>query len=155
MTNVYLQSIFIGMFAGMRSMSAPALVSNYLSDKQSPEIEDSVFRLLASQKAAYVLTMLAVGEMVADKLPIIPDRISPVPLVGRAVSGAICGASLSIVKDKDSNIGALAGGVAAIVSAYGFYHLRRKLGEDTGIPDVLIGLAEDVIVVKGGQSILK
>ena len=99
--------------------------------------------------------MLAVGEMVADKLPIIPDRISPVPLVGRAVSGAICGASLSIVKDKDSGIGALVGGVAAIVSAYGFYYLRRKLGEDTGIPDMLIGLAEDVIVVKGGQSILK
>lgn len=154
MKNVYLQAIGIGVIAGMRSMSAPAFVSNYLAKEQSIEIENSAFRLLASRNVANALKVLAVSEMIADKLPIIPDRISPTPLLGRAISGAICGASMCISKGERSDIGGISGGLAAIVSAYGFYYLRRKLSEDAGIPNVLLGLIEDAVVIKGGLSIL-
>jgi uncharacterized membrane protein len=155
MKNTYLQSICMGIIAGMRSMSAPALVSNYLADKQSFEIENSAFRFLASQKTANVLTVLAIGEIIADKLPLVPDRISPVPLIGRGISGAICGAALCIAEDERPEIGVLTGLTGAIISTYGFYYLRHKLSEDAGIPDLLLGLAEDALVVKGGQSVLE
>jgi uncharacterized membrane protein len=154
MKNVYLQSIFMGIIAGMRSMSAPALVSDYLADKQSPEIENSNFKLLASENVATTFKVLAVGEMIADKTPFIPNRISPAPLIGRAISGAICGASLCRDKGERSEVGALAGGLSALASAYGVYYLRKRLGEE-GIPDVLLGLIEDSIVIKAGMSILE
>jgi uncharacterized membrane protein len=155
MKNTYLQSFCIGIIAGMRSMSAPALVSNYLAEKQSVEIENSAFRFLASQKTANVLTVLAIGEIIADKLPIVPDRISPVPLIGRGISGATCGAALCIAEDERTEIGALAGLTGAIISTYGFYYLRQKLSNDAGIPNLLLGLTEDALVVKGGRSILE
>lgn len=155
MKNTYLQSFCIGIIAGMRSMSAPALVSNYLADKQSPEIEDSAFRLLASHNTANVLTLLAIGEIIADKLPIVPDRISPAPLIGRGISGSICGAALCVAEDERPKIGALAGATGAIISTYGFYYLRQKLSKDAGIPNLLLGLAEYAIVFKGGQSVLE
>jgi len=155
MKKVYLQSIFMGVITGMRSLSGPALVSNYLVNKQSLELEDSTFRFLASPKVRNGLTALALGEMVADKLPIIPDRISPVPLLGRAVAGAICGASICRAESERAEIGAVGGAVAAIASAYCFYYLRKRLAEGAQIPDPLIGLAEDIIVIKGGQCILR
>jgi uncharacterized membrane protein len=155
MKKVYLQSILMGVIAGMRSLSAPAFVSNHLVDKQSLSIENSNFRPLASPNVRNGLTALAVGEMAADKLPIVPDRISPLPLLGRAAAGAICGASLCTAENERSGIGAITGALAASASAYCFYYLRKRIAEGTRIPDPLIGLAEDIIVIKGGQSILR
>lgn len=152
MKNVYLQAIGMGIIAGMRSMSAPALVSNYLTEKQSPEIEDSPFKLLASENVSNTLKVLAVGEMIADKTSFIPDRISPLPLIGRAVSGALCGASLCTSEKESAETGAIIGALAAIGSAYTSYYLRKQLGE--GIPDVLLGLIEDTVVIGAGMSIL-
>jgi hypothetical protein len=40
-------------------------------------IEGTPFAFLASPRAARILTVLAVGEALADKLPFSPDRISP------------------------------------------------------------------------------
>lgn len=154
MKNVYLQSILMGVIAGMRSMSAPALVSNYLVNKQSPEIEDSPFNFLASENVATAFKVLAVGEMIADKTSFIPDRISPAPLIGRAVSGALCGASLCTDENESSEVGAIAGGLAAIGSAYAFYYLRKKLS-DEGIPDLFLGVAEDAVVIGAGRKILE
>lgn len=154
MKNVYLQAICMGVIAGMRSMSAPALVSNYLADNQFPEIESSAFRLLATENVANTLKVLAVSEMIADKTSFIPNRISPAPLIGRAISGALCGASLCTTQKESSKVGAISGGLAAVASAYSVYHLRKRLGEE-GIPDVLLGIIEDAVVIKAGMSILE
>lgn len=154
MKNVYLQSVLIGVIAGMRSMSAPALVSNHLADKQSTEVENSPFKFLASENVSNTLKVLAVGEMIADKTPFIPDRISPAPLIARAVSGALCGASLCTAEKESAEVGAISGGLAAIGSAYAFYYLRKGLGEE-GIPDLLLGFIEDAVAIGAGSKILE
>lgn len=155
MANVYVKAVCLGIIAGMRSMSAPALVSNKMAREQSPLIVNSPFKLLAAPKAANALKMLAAGEMIADKTSVIPNRISPFPLVARALSGAVCGASLCASEGTRADLGGVVGGLTAIASTYGFYHLRRRLGEDAGLPDTLLGLAEDAIVVAGGISTLR
>ena len=43
---------------------------------------------------------------------------------------------------------------AAVASAFAFFTLRKKLGETTGIPDALVGLAEDAVVLAAGSAIL-
>ncbi|HEX8087988.1 MAG TPA: DUF4126 family protein [Blastocatellia bacterium] len=153
-TKTITKAIAMGMIAGMRSMAAPALVSNHFSHHQSKNIAGTPFRILGAPKTATALKALALGEMVADKLPIVPDRIAPASLVARTVSGALCGASVCAAERERMSLGGLAGGLAAIGSAYAFYYLRRRAGEESGLPDALLGLTEDAIVVCCGLNIL-
>jgi uncharacterized membrane protein len=148
------KAIAMGAIAGMRSMAAPAIVSNHFSHHQSKDIARTPFRILGAPKTAAALKALALGEMVADKLPIVPDRIAPASLVARAVSGALCGAAVCAAARKRVDLGGLAGGLAAIGSAYAFYYLRRAAGKESGAPDALLGLTEDAIVVCCGLNIL-
>lgn len=152
--DTYIKAICMGVIAGMRSMSGPALVSNYLVHQNSKELANSSFSFMGSSRVAKVLKIAAVGEMVADKLPAIPARISPAPLIARILSGALCGASICTAERKRADVGAIFGGLSAIGSAYTFYYLRRKLGETDGLPDAALGLGEDAIVVSSGLSIL-
>jgi len=149
-----LKAIGLGVIAGMRSMSAPALVSNHIARSQPEEISDSPFKVMGYQKTATLLKGLAIGEMIADKLPVVPARVSTGPLIVRVISGAISGGAVCAAEGERAGRGAVAGGLAAIAGAYAFYHLRRNVGEETNVPDPLLGLAEDVIVVKGGLGIL-
>jgi uncharacterized membrane protein len=152
--NTYVKVICMGVIAGMRSMSAPAFTSDHLVRQNSETLADSPFRLMGSPRMAKALKVAAAGEMIADQLPGIPARISPAPLVFRFLSGALCGASLCTVEGRRVEAGAIAGGLAAIGSAYAFYHLRRRIGEGGTIPDALLGLAEDAIVIGSGVRVL-
>jgi len=134
-------------------MSAPAFTSSYLVKKNSDRLADSPFKWMGSPQVANILKVATLGEMVADQLPGIGARVAPGPLVGRALSGALCGASICTAEGERAEVGALAGGLSAIGSAYAFYHLRRKLGESQHIPDAALGLAEDAIVF-GGRFVL-
>ena len=151
--NAYLKAIGIGALCGMRSMSGPAIVSSRLAGN-SRLGEDPVLGYLVSKNAAGPLAVLAAGEMAADKFPFIPDRIAPGPIAGRAVSGALCGAAVCVADEGSAGIGAVAGAAAAVASAFAFFTLRKKLGETTGIPDALVGLAEDAVVLAAGSAIL-
>jgi uncharacterized membrane protein len=150
--NTNLKAIGIGIIAGMRSMSAPAITSSYLSRNEN--LAGSRLGVLASPTASRVLKILAAGEMLTDKLPIVPARISAGPLIARIASGAISGAAVSAADKKQAETGAVLGAVAAILGAYGFYHLRRKIGTDISVPDVVLGVVEDAIVISGGAAIL-
>jgi uncharacterized membrane protein len=62
---------------------------------------------------------------------------------------SVCGGAM-----KRTDVGAILGGIGAIAGAYGFYHLRRRIGEETGVPNRVLGIAEDAIVVGGGKMLL-
>ena len=76
----------LGVVAGLRALSAPALLSRRLARPPVRWRADPT-RLLASERTARVLGILAVGELVGDKLPFIPARTEPLPLLGRARAG--------------------------------------------------------------------
>ena len=78
--------------AGMRSMSAPALLSHYLTRNPSWLLLSSPLRVLQKPLVARGFKLAAAGEMVMDKLPGTPDRIAPPVLLGRLLSGALVGA---------------------------------------------------------------
>src|ERR687898_267758 len=88
------RALGLGAVAGVRSMSAPALLSRAASRSEIEGIEDTLFAFLASPRAARILTVLAIGEALADKLPFSPDRTSVPGLVGRMASGGLVGAAL-------------------------------------------------------------
>jgi uncharacterized membrane protein len=149
--NLPLRTILIGVIAGMRSMSGPALVSHRLAGSQSPGLAQSRFRILALPQVATLLKLLALGELIVDKLPITPDRVAAGPLFGRMVLGAFSGAAFYTAQGSKSRTGAILGGLGALAGAYGFYWLRRWLGQRWQTPDPLLGLAEDGLVIASAR----
>ena len=139
----------IGLIAGLRSMAAPALVSHHLSQRSRGRAPG----LLASSRTAAVLKLLAAGEMVGDKTPFIPNRTDPPALAGRALSGALSGAALAGARGGSPLGAALIGSTAAVGSTFLAYNLRREAGRRSGIPDFLLGLVEDVVVLTAGSNI--
>ena len=75
-------------------MSAPAIASHYLSKHPSAALENTRLAFLQSPRVADVLKWLAAGEMVGDKVPGAPDRITAPSLLARGLSGALVGAAL-------------------------------------------------------------
>ncbi len=154
MPNAYVKAACLGVIAGMRSMTAPALVSGYLIRTCSDELAGSPLEWLASPVSAGVFKWLAAGEMIADKLPSVPARTAPGPLIGRALTGALSGAAVCVSEGEGLAEGAAVGGLAAVASAFAFYHLRRRLTQSTPLPDAAVAAAEDALALGLGHRIL-
>lgn len=89
-----------------------------------------------------LLPLIAVaGELVIDKLPQTPSRTSQPGLVARLGSGAGAGWLIA------GATGAVAGSIAAGLSAYVGERTRAVLGRRTGLPDPLIAVAEDLLAI--------
>ncbi len=124
-------------------MLAPAALGWAARRNRIPGFESTLFAPLGSRPVSSALYMFSLGELLADKTPIIISRLSPQAILGRVASGALVGAALFASSDRRKTVGATLGGSAALLSAYAFYHLRRKAAESTGAPDPLLGLLED------------
>lgn len=150
----YLKALGLGIVAGMRSMTPPALLAHELHRTGSRNLDGTPLQFLATPQAAAVTPILAVSEIIADKTPWIPDRISPPGLIARSVSGALVGAALCSGDEDQPLVGAVLGSVSALAAAFAAYHLRKRLGEE-GIPDPVLAVLEDALAVGGGLLILR
>ncbi len=130
----YVRATVIGAVAGLRSFTAPAAT-------------------LATGGSAWtgIVTALAAGECVADKLPFAPSRLLPPALVWRIVSGGWCGGALAVRGDASRVAGACAGALGALAASYAGYGLRRYLTKGVGLPDTPVALLEDAVAVSGAR----
>jgi uncharacterized membrane protein len=152
--NTLLKAACMGAVAGMRSVLAPALVTKWLADGGRGEALESPYSLLASRRTASVASTLSKGEIIFDKLPVTPPRISPAPLAARAVSGAVCGATICKVAHERAYAGAFVGAGAAVGTAFLVYYLRQSLGRKLPVPDAVLGGIEDSAAYAIGHSVL-
>jgi uncharacterized membrane protein len=150
-----IQAIGLGVLAGMRSLSAPAVVSQHLSHHHAPDSLGTPLNFLAKPQIANLLKVPAAGELVLDKLPMTPSRIEFPAIFGRIGSGAVVGATLYRAHGKNLFIGLVVGALSALASTYAAYYLRRTLGEQFDIPDLALGIAEDALVVAGSLALLR
>lgn len=136
----------IGIVAGLRSLLAPAAVSwavylGWLSLHNSP------LAFMGSTVAVATFSLLAIGELIADLLPIIPKRTALAPLVARVLTGGLCGVCLCVSVNHSPLIGALLGGVGGVMGAFTGYEVRRRLVSSLKIKDIFIALAEDLVAL--------
>ena len=89
--------------------------------------------------------LFAFGELIADKMPNIPDRIDPGPLLGRVAAGALVGSIAGGRTRRNRGESAVIGGLVAFASAHATYRMRRALC--ARLPAVAAALVEDAIVV--------
>jgi uncharacterized membrane protein len=143
---VYIMSFLIGVIAGLRSLTAPAAVS-WAARLGWLHLENTWLAFLGFAATPYIISVLAVGELIADKLPNTPSRKAPPGFITRVITGALCGAALSA--RGPWVIGLLAGVAGAIVGTLGGYEFRARLVKATGGKDLPIALLEDVIAIAG------
>ena len=137
------RSALVGVIAGMRSSSAPALVGQIRARENGD-----------GSKAKNVLGALFAGELIADLLPFMPARTKPFSLLARVVSGASSAARLD--SDRNEKLrAALLGAAGALGASFLFYQLRKELGQRYEIPDRLLALGEDAILIGVAVWLLK
>src|SRR3954467_2113223 len=110
------QVVGLGVLAGMRSASAPAIPSHILSHHNSGHLAKSSLDFMQSENIAITMKPFAVGELLFDKLPQMPNRTKPISLVARCLSGSLAGASIYKASGKKALTGAVLGSVAALGS---------------------------------------
>ncbi len=145
----YLLAFGIGLVTGLRSMTGPALVC-WAAHLGWLNLEGSRLVFMESTLATYSFSALALGELVADKLPFIPNRTSPGPLFGRVILGALSGAALCVATGHSLAIGAILGGAGGAMGAFAGYQARARLVKTSRLPDWVIALSEDLVAVGGG-----
>lgn len=143
----------LGVMAGMRSMSAPALMAHYYK-RRPPRHRGPLVRFLRKRNTRRALTSLAAGELVADKLPITPARIEPPALAGRALSGAFVGAALADSATRSRWRMGLLGASTALASSFGFYRLRQLAVERWKLPAPAAGFLEDLATGALGAGLM-
>ena len=140
-----MSAFFIGVVAGLRSMTAPAAVS-WAARLGWLHLEYTPLAFLGYAATPYILSLLAIGELVNDKLPKTPSRKAAVPFAARIVMGAGCGAAFG-AGSGDLATGLIAGAAGAVAGTLGGYEFRSRLVKATGGKDLPIALLEDVIAV--------
>src|SRR3954453_14671602 len=141
---VFLLALGIGIVAGLRSLTAPAVVA-WGAHISWLNLHGSSLAFMGSMTAVAVFSLLAIGELIADKLSMTPNRTAPVPLLARVATGGLCGACLCAAAGKSLLVGALLGGIGSIVGAFLGYSIRRRL--DLHIKDLPVALCEDAIAI--------
>lgn len=148
------QTLGLGAVAGMRSITAPALLSSSLRQHPSGRLAHSALSWLQTPAAANILKTLAGAEMVGDKLPNAPDRTELPVLTGRALSGALVGAVLYKTNRGSLLTGAVVGSLGAVVGSYAALYLRKLASQRTALQEPWTGLVEDALTVAAGKAVL-
>jgi uncharacterized membrane protein len=151
----YWKAIGLGAIAGIRSLSAPVLLSLELSKLSPLQLQGSPLRYLHSGPVATAIKVLAATELAGDKLPQMPNRTTLPSLVARTASGALVGAALFTLSRDKALTGALVGGLAALAATYGSFYLRGALHHYGQVPNVTAGLLEDAVMVSSGLAMVK
>lgn len=147
-------AIGLGAISGLRSLSGAAFVS-YAASRGDLDLEGTPLAFLGSSLVSKALFLMELGELAGDKLPVAPSRTALPPLLGRAVFGAAVGTAVLVSEGRRATTGAALGSTAAIVAALAGERMRVLAGEKTGLPDPLVALAEDAIVLLVGLRSLR
>ena len=150
---LYIGCFSIGIIAGLRSLTAPALVS-WATRLGWLDLSGSWLSFLSSRAAVLILSLLAVGELIADKLPKTPNRTDLGPLLFRAITGGFSSMAICASAHQSPGIGAMLGVLGGIAGAFAGYEIRHRLVGTFGLPDIGVAVAEDVFAIGGGLLIV-
>jgi uncharacterized membrane protein len=146
---LYLCSLLIGVVAGLRAMTAPAAVS-WAAHCGWLELSGTWLAFLGYAWTPWIITVLALGELVTDQLPSTPSRTVPIQFSTRIFTGAVSGAAVGVTAGS-LLLGALLGAVGAVIGTLGGRAARGALAVKFG-RDRPAALLEDVVAI--GAAVL-
>lgn len=148
---VLLLAVLIGAVAGLRALTAPAVVV-WAALLGWINLDGTWASWVGHPVTVAIVTVLAVAELIADLLPGVPTRTGAAPFTGRIVTGASAAAVIGIAWGYPwSALGA--GIVGAVLGTLGGYEARTRLVAANDDHDLPVALLEDAVAVLGGLAI--
>jgi len=148
--SVYLLALLIGIIAGLRAMTAPAAVA-WAAYLGWLNLGGGWLAFLGNAWMRWILTALALVELVTDQLPSTPSRTVPVQFGARILTGTLSGAAIGAAGGSWVG-GLLAGAVGAVVGTLGGRAFRAKLAAAFG-SDRPAAFIEDAVAICGALLI--
>ena len=148
----FISAVLIGVFDGLRSMTAPAVVAWAVHLGRLKL--DGPLAFMGHTAAVAIFTILAVGELIADKLPQTPSRTAAVGLGARIAAGGLAGACVLAGHGESAVVGALLGAAGGVAGAFGGYQARTRLVKALGVRDIVVAVAEDLVAIGGCVAIV-
>jgi uncharacterized membrane protein len=152
-SEVLLLAFLIGIVAGLRSLTAPAVVS-WAAHRNWIDLHNTSLSFMGSTAAVVIFILLALVELVADQLPSTPSRTKPVGLIARIVLGGLSGACVAVAGAQSMLLGAVLGAVGGVAGAFAGYEVRTRLVRALKVPDFVIAILEDAVAIGGGLFIV-
>lgn len=152
MATDYVSTTLLGVLAGMRSMTPPTLVSLYLNRNQLGR-NGTLTNLLGSGNSLTVLTLLATGEIVADKFPQAPNRTFAPAVVGRLGTSALSSAAITEAQGGNRTLAAALSALITLIVTFATF--RARMAANNYLPNPVTGVLEDTILFSIGVSLLR
>jgi uncharacterized membrane protein len=150
---VLLLAFAIGIIAGLRSLTAPAVVA-WAAHRGWLNLHGASLSFMGSTAAVAIFTILAAVELVADQLPSTPARTKAPGLIARIILGGLSGAAVALAGGQSFAFGGVLGGVGGMAGAFAGYQVRTGLVRAVKIPDFVIAVLEDLVAVAGALFIV-
>ena len=136
--------LLIGIVAGLRALTPLAAVS-WAAHFGLVPVPGTWLVFLAATITPYLATVLALGELVTDKMPTTQSRKMPIAFGARILTGSLCGGTLGVASGL-SFLGFFLGGIGAVIGTFGGAALRSRLAQAFG-KDLPAALLEDVVAI--------
>src|SRR5271170_769541 len=137
-------ALLLGVVAGLRAITAPAAVS-WVAKLGTLAVAGTPMAFMGFKYTPIILTVLAIGELINDKLPKTPSRKTPPQFIARILSGSLVGATVGAASGS-LILGLVAGAIGAVAGTYGGAAMRGKLATVFG-KDLPAALIEDVVAI--------
>jgi uncharacterized membrane protein len=148
---IYLAALLIGVVAGLRTFTPLAAVS-WAAFAGAFRLDSTWLGFLGSRITPWILTALAIIELVADQLPRTPSRKTLGQFAARIASGAVCGAAVATTKGS-WEIGLAIGIIGAILGTLVGAGVRTSLAHAFR-RDRPAAFVEDAVAVTGAAIIV-
>jgi uncharacterized membrane protein len=150
---VFALILAIAMIAGLRALTAPAVVC-WAAHLGWLNLQDSHLAWMGSTAAVAIFSILALAEIINDKLPATGSRLAPPSLVIRSITGALAGSGLAIAAQQSLFLGIVVAVVGALAGSFVGYQVRHQIVAGLKIPDFPVALLEDAIAIGCGLLIV-
>ena len=141
---IIINAFLIGTVSGLRALIGLAAVSWAARFGILP-LDHTWLALLGYAFTPYILTLMAIGELVNDKLPKTPSRLIPPQFIIRIVTGALCSVAIGLSRNG-MLIGLTAGIIGTVAGTFGGAKVRSLLAKTFG-RDLPAALLEDAIAL--------
>ena len=139
---IFINAFLIGTASGLRALIGLAAVS-WAARLGILPLGHTWLAFLGYAFTPYILTLMAIGELVNDKLPKTPSRLIPPQFITRIVTSALCGLAIGLSGDG-MIVGLVAGVIGALAGTFGGAKARSFLARTFG-RDLPAALLEDAV----------
>ena len=141
---VLISAFLTGVASGLRALIGLTAVS-WAAHFGILPLEHTWLAFLGYAFTPYILTLMAIGELVNDKLPKTPSRLVPPQFITRIVTGALSGLAIGL-SGNGLIIGLVAGILGAVAGTFGGAKTRSVLPKRFG-RDLPAALLEDAVAI--------